>query len=180
MNFAICLLAKLITFPHNWTLIFFIHNQEVPGGQPACPALWNQFLLIQPDGVDRICGALRLTSCMLDRCPFWLIKVARASLSEWWQPLFNLSLALGVAVGSFFEGNGHMPTAEKSLCWTLKTWTITDLPLIYNSCARFLSVWWLCNSRGLTRPISIRLQILNWHSSGYLGWWPIRGFSTDE
>lgn len=46
------------------------------------PVAMDTFQLVQPEDVNRIRGGARLATCILDPCPFWLIKAARDGLAK--------------------------------------------------------------------------------------------------
>uniref|UniRef100_A0A803TBP9 Reverse transcriptase domain-containing protein n=1 Tax=Anolis carolinensis TaxID=28377 RepID=A0A803TBP9_ANOCA len=65
----------------------------------------DSFQLVQPEDVDKVLGAVRATTCILDPCPSWLVREARGGLAEWvkvvvnaslWEGIFPVSLKLAV------------------------------------------------------------------------------------
>ncbi|XP_062823493.1 UPF0538 protein C2orf76 homolog isoform X1 [Anolis carolinensis] len=49
---------------------------------PVGPILWDSFQLVLPDDVEGILGSVRATTCALDPCPSWLVKLAKDGLLE--------------------------------------------------------------------------------------------------
>uniref|UniRef100_A0A803TNY3 Reverse transcriptase domain-containing protein n=1 Tax=Anolis carolinensis TaxID=28377 RepID=A0A803TNY3_ANOCA len=69
---------------------------------PVCQILFYSFQLVQPDDVDKVLGAVRATTCILDPCPSWLIKLAGGGLVDWFSGIINASLQ-----------QGHVPSCLK-------------------------------------------------------------------
>uniref|UniRef100_A0A803SUT5 Reverse transcriptase domain-containing protein n=1 Tax=Anolis carolinensis TaxID=28377 RepID=A0A803SUT5_ANOCA len=61
----------------------------------VCSILWDSFQFVQPDDVDKILGAVRATTCVLDPCPSWLLKQASGGLVDWFVAIINASLGQG-------------------------------------------------------------------------------------
>uniref|UniRef100_A0A803SRC4 Reverse transcriptase domain-containing protein n=1 Tax=Anolis carolinensis TaxID=28377 RepID=A0A803SRC4_ANOCA len=68
---------------------------EVPEAS-VCPILMDSFRLVRPDDVDKFLGATRATTCSLDPCPSWLIKLTRGDLLIWLEKIINSSLEQGI------------------------------------------------------------------------------------
>uniref|UniRef100_A0A670ISM5 Reverse transcriptase domain-containing protein n=1 Tax=Podarcis muralis TaxID=64176 RepID=A0A670ISM5_PODMU len=56
---------------------------------------WNQFQSVTPEDVDRLLGRVKPTTCLLDPCPSWLIKVNREGLGDGLCGVVNASLCEG-------------------------------------------------------------------------------------
>uniref|UniRef100_A0A803TBL9 Reverse transcriptase domain-containing protein n=1 Tax=Anolis carolinensis TaxID=28377 RepID=A0A803TBL9_ANOCA len=56
----------------------------------------DSFQPVRPDDVDKILGVMRPTTCALDPCPTWLIKLARGGLVDWFLRIINASLEQGL------------------------------------------------------------------------------------
>lgn len=59
---------------------------------PAGPILYKEFQFIAPEDVAKIVGSVWPSTCSLDPCPSWLIKLAREELKDWLWPIGNSSL----------------------------------------------------------------------------------------
>uniref|UniRef100_A0A803TYG3 Reverse transcriptase domain-containing protein n=1 Tax=Anolis carolinensis TaxID=28377 RepID=A0A803TYG3_ANOCA len=55
----------------------------------------DSFQLVELEDVDKILGEVRLTTCILDPCPSWLVREARGGLAEWVKVVVNASLREG-------------------------------------------------------------------------------------
>uniref|UniRef100_A0A803TWP1 Reverse transcriptase domain-containing protein n=1 Tax=Anolis carolinensis TaxID=28377 RepID=A0A803TWP1_ANOCA len=69
--------------------------EEVPEAS-VCPILMDSFQLVQPDDVDKVLGAVRATTCILDPCPAWLINLIKGDLVIWIEKIRNSLLEQGI------------------------------------------------------------------------------------
>uniref|UniRef100_A0A803TSP9 Reverse transcriptase domain-containing protein n=1 Tax=Anolis carolinensis TaxID=28377 RepID=A0A803TSP9_ANOCA len=68
---------------------------------PVCLILWDSFRLVLPDDVEGILGSVRATTCALDPCPSWLVKLAKDGLLDWFVAIINASLGQGTVPSCF-------------------------------------------------------------------------------
>uniref|UniRef100_A0A670II88 Reverse transcriptase domain-containing protein n=1 Tax=Podarcis muralis TaxID=64176 RepID=A0A670II88_PODMU len=59
------------------------------------PVTWDQFQSVTSEDVDRLLGKVKPTTCLLDPCPSWLIKVSREGLGDGLCGVVNASLCEG-------------------------------------------------------------------------------------
>uniref|UniRef100_A0A803T733 Reverse transcriptase domain-containing protein n=1 Tax=Anolis carolinensis TaxID=28377 RepID=A0A803T733_ANOCA len=79
---------------------------------PVCPIL-DSFRLVLPDDVEGILGSVRVTTCALDPCPSWLVKLAKDGLLDWFVAIINASLGQG-SVPSCFKQAVVKPLLKKT------------------------------------------------------------------
>uniref|UniRef100_A0A803U0C0 Reverse transcriptase domain-containing protein n=1 Tax=Anolis carolinensis TaxID=28377 RepID=A0A803U0C0_ANOCA len=80
---------------------------------PVCSILWDSFRLVLHDDVEGILGSVRATTCALDPCPSWLVKLAKEGLLDWFVAIINASLCQG-SVPSCFKQAVVKPLLKKS------------------------------------------------------------------
>lgn len=75
------------------------------------PVSYSGFVLVSPDGIDRIVRGVRPTTNVPNHCPSWWVRDCREGFQDWICPIVN---------ASFRARNVSTPLKEAVICPLLK------------------------------------------------------------